>query len=38
MGHTLKDYQEECVDEGTFPSDPDTELGEWEEQDLDQIG
>ena len=38
MGHTLKDYQEECVEEGTFPSDPATELGEWEEQDLDQIG
>ena len=37
MDCTLKDYQEECVEEGTFPSDPATEVGEWEEQDLDQM-
>ena len=37
MDHTLKDYQEECVEEGTFPSDPAPEVGEWEEQDLDQM-
>ena len=37
MYHTLKDYQEKCVEEGTFQSDPATEVGEWEEQDLDQI-
>ena len=37
MNCTLKDYQEECVEEGTFPSDPATEVGEWEEQDLDQM-
>ena len=29
--------KEECVDEGTFPWDPATEVGEWEEQDLDQM-
>ena len=29
MDCTLKDYEEECVDEGTFPSDPATEVGEW---------
>ena len=27
---TLKDYKEECVEEGTFHSDPATEVGEWE--------
>ena len=37
IDHTLKDYQEECVEEGTFQSDPATEVGEWEEQDLDQM-
>ena len=37
MDCTLKDYQEESVEEGTFPSDPATEVGEWEEQDLDQM-
>ena len=37
MDCTLNDYQEECVEEGTFPSDPATEVGEWEEQDLDQM-
>ena len=35
--HTLKDYQKECVEEGTFQSDPATKVGEWEEQDLDQM-
>ena len=34
---TLKDYEEECVEEGTFHSDPATEVGEWEDQDLDQM-
>lgn len=34
MDHTLKDYQEECVDEGTWQPDPATEVGEWEEHDL----
>ena len=37
MEGTLKDYEEECVEEGTFHSDPATEVGEWEVQDLDQI-
>ena len=37
MDHTLKDYQEECVEEGTFRSNPATEVGEWEEQDVDQM-
>ena len=37
MDCTLKDCREECVEEGTFPSDPVTEVGEWEEQDLDQM-
>ena len=35
MERTLKDYEEECVEEGTFHSDPATEVGEWEV--LDQI-
>ena len=30
MKGTLKDYQEVCVEEGTFHSDPATEVGEWE--------
>ena len=30
MEGTLKDYEEECVEEGTFHSDPATEVGEWE--------
>ena len=29
MEGTLKDYEEECVKEGTFHSDPATEVGEW---------
>ena len=37
MEGTLKDYEEECVEEGTFHSDPATEVGEWEIQDLDQM-
>ena len=28
MEGTLKDYEEECVEEGTFHSDPSTEVGE----------
>ena len=35
--HTLKDYQEECVEGGTWQPDPATEVGEWEEHDLDQM-
>ena len=34
---TLKDYKEECVEEGTFQSDPTTEVGEWDIQDIDQM-
>ena len=30
MEGTLKDYKEECMEEGTFHSDPATEVGEWE--------
>ena len=30
MEGTLKEYEEECVEEGTFQSDPNTEVGEWE--------
>ena len=37
MEGTLKDYKEECVEEGTFHSDPAKEVGEWEEHDLDQM-
>ena len=33
----MKDYEEECVEEGTFHSDPTTEVGEWEVQDLDHM-
>ena len=35
MEGTLKDFKEECVEEGTFRSDPATEVGEWEV--LDQM-
>ena len=35
MEGTLKDYEEECVEEGTFQSDPATDVGEW--QDLDHM-
>ena len=35
MEGTLKEYEEECVEEGTFRSDPATEVGEWEV--LDQM-
>ena len=35
MEGTLKEYEEECVEEGTFQSDPATEVGEWEV--LDQM-
>ena len=34
---TLKDYEDECVEEGTFHSDHATEVGEWEVQDLDHM-
>ena len=37
MEGTLKDYEEECVEEGTFPSDPSKEVGEWDIQDLDHM-
>ena len=37
MEGTLKDYKEECVAEGTFHSDPATEVGEWDNQDIDQM-
>jgi len=37
IDHTLKDYHEECVEEGTCRSDPAAEVGEWEEQNLDQM-
>ena len=37
MEGTLKDYEEECVEEGTFHSDPAAEVGEWEVQDLDHM-
>ena len=35
MEGTLKDYEEECLEEGTFHSDPTKEVGEWEVHDLD---
>ena len=35
MEGTLKEYEEECVEEGTFQSDLATEVGEWEV--LDQM-
>ena len=37
MEGTLKDYEEECLEEGTFQADPTKEVGEWEEYDLDQM-
>ena len=37
MEGTLKDYEEECLEEGTFQADPTKEVGEWEEHDLDQM-
>ena len=37
MESTLKEYKEECVEEGTFHSDPATEVGEWDIQDLEQM-
>ena len=37
MEGTLKDYEEECVEEGTFHSDPATEVGEWDIQDFDHM-
>ena len=37
MEGTLKDYKEECVEEGTIHSDPATEVGEWDIQDMDQM-
>ena len=37
MEGTLKEYEEECVEEGTCPSDPTTEVGGREDQDLDQM-
>ena len=37
MEGTLKYSEEECVEEGTFHSDPATEVGEWEVQDLDHM-
>ena len=37
MESTLKDYEEECVKEGTVPSQLTTEEGDSEDQDLDQM-
>ena len=37
MEGTLKDYEEECVEDGTVPSQLTTEAGDAEDQDLDQI-
>ena len=37
MECTLKDYEEECVEEGTVPSQLTTEVGDSEEQALDQM-
>ena len=37
MEGTLKDYEEECVEKGTFHSDPATEVVEWEVQDFNQM-
>ena len=37
MEGTLKDYEEECVEEGTFHSDPATEVWEWDIQDFDHM-
>ena len=37
MEGTLKDYEEECVEEGLVQPDPAKEVGEWEEFHLDQM-
>ena len=37
MDCILKDYEEECVEEGTVPSELTTEVGEWEDQELNQM-
>ena len=37
MEGTLKDYEEECVEEGTVPSQLTTEVGDSEDHDLDQM-
>ena len=37
MEGTLKDYEEECVEEGTVPSPLTTEAGDPDDQDLDQM-
>ena len=37
MNHTLKDYHEECVDEGTWQPDPATDVAEWEEYELNEM-
>ena len=37
MEGTLKDNEEECVEEGTVPSQLTTEVGDSEDQDLDQM-
>ena len=37
MEGTLKDYEEECLEEGTVPSQLITEVGDSEDQDLDQM-
>ena len=37
MDCILKDYEEECVEEGTVPSELTSEVGEWEDQELNQM-
>ena len=37
MEGTLKDYEEECVEEGLVQPDPAKEVGKWEEFELDQM-
>ena len=37
MEGTIKDYKEECVEEGTVPSQLTTEVGDSEDQELDQM-
>ena len=37
MDCTLKDYEEECVEEGTVPPELTTEVGEWEDQELNRM-
>ena len=37
MEGTLKDYEEECLEEGTCQADPAKDVGEWDNQDLDQM-